>query len=171
MPSKESSAPLCAIDVYYQGTGALAAAVTFDEWTDASPAQEITVEISDVADYEPGRFYLRELPCILAVLGKLPQPPRMVVVDGYVWLREGEPGLGFHLYEALQKAVPVVGVAKTAFDGSSHAEPVTRGKSARPLFITAAGIDAAGAAAHIASMHGEHRLPTLLKAVDLLCRS
>jgi deoxyribonuclease V len=171
MSATESSAPLCAIDVYYWGTSALAAAVTFNEWTDARPAQEITIEINDVADYEPGRFYLRELPCILAVLGKLPRPPRVVVVDGYVWLREREPGLGFHVYEALKCAVPVIGVAKTAFDGSPHAVPVIRGHSTRPLYITAAGIDPATAAVHVASMHGEHRLPALLKAVDLLCRS
>ena len=47
MPATKSNAPLCAIDVYYRGTGALSAAVTFDEWTDASPGQEITIEISD----------------------------------------------------------------------------------------------------------------------------
>jgi deoxyribonuclease V len=163
--------PLCAVDVFYRETGALAAVVAFDAWTDSTPAMKATAEIKDVADYEPGRFYVRELPCILAVLKKLLQPPRIVVVDGYVWLREGEPGLGFHLYEALHRAVPVIGVAKTAFDGSAHAVPVIRGGSTRPLYVTAAGIDPGVAAAHITSMHGPHRLPVLLKAVDLLCRS
>ena len=165
------SAPICAVDVHYRGDSALAAAVAFHDWPDDRPALEITASIPRVAEYEPGRFYLRELPCILAVLEKLPIRPRIVVVDGYVWLRPNEPGLGFHLHEALQGRVPVIGVAKTAFDGSPHAEPVFRGGSARALYVTAAGMDAATAASHVRSMHGEHRLPKLLKAVDLLCRS
>ena len=171
MSPHRSHAPICAVDVYYRDTSARAAAVVFNDWTDDQPAREITADINEVADYEPGRFYVRELPCILGVLDKLPCPPRIVVVDGYVWLREGEPGLGFHLYEALHRGVPVIGVAKTAFDGSPHATQVMRGGSARPLYVTAAGMDAATAAANIYAMHGEHRLPKLLKAVDLLCRS
>ena len=162
---------ICAVDVYYRDTGALSAAVTFGDWTDEKPQHEITVPIPQVAEYRPGQFYLRELPCILAVLEKLPCPPRTIVVDGYVWLRPDEPGLGLHLYETLGSRVPVIGVAKTSFDGSPHAVPVRRGDSKRPLYVTAAGMEDSAAAACVTAMHGEYRLPTLLKAVDMLCRS
>ena len=49
--------------------------------------------------------------------------------------------------------------------------PVLRGKSTRPLFVTSAGIDVQKSAELVAQMHGAHRLPTLLKAVDQLVRA
>ena len=63
----------------------------------------------------------------------------------------------------------MIGVAKTAFAGAP-AVPVVRGDSARPLYVTAAGLDPQLAARHLAAMHGPHRLPTLLKRVDTLAR-
>ncbi|HRI09853.1 MAG TPA: hypothetical protein PKW35_18650, partial [Nannocystaceae bacterium] len=66
-------------------------------------------------------------------------------------------------------AQAIVGVAKTAFVGADAAE-VHRGGIERPLFVTALGLDREAAAAAVASMHGEHRLPTLLGWVDHLAR-
>jgi deoxyribonuclease V len=74
------------------------------------------------------------------------------------------------LYEALAKTVAVIGVAKTQFQSASTAAAVMRGGSRRPLFVTAAGMELAVAARCIQTMHGPHRLPTLLKRVDRLCR-
>ncbi|PKN30756.1 MAG: endonuclease V, partial [Deltaproteobacteria bacterium HGW-Deltaproteobacteria-21] len=48
---------------------------------------------------------------------------------------------------------------------------VFRGRSKSPLYVTAAGMDPSEAAGHIRSMHGGHRIPTLLKQVDRLSRS
>ena len=118
-----------------------------------------------------GAFYKRELPCILAVLQAAATPVEVVVIDGYVWLSEDrKPGLGARLFEALGGATVVVGVAKTGFAGSAFAETVLRGDSEKPLYVTAAGVDATVAAGWIRGMHGEYRLPTLLRKVDRLCR-
>ena len=137
----------------------------------STAAGELVERISPVAPYEPGQFYRRELPCLLAVLGQVRQPLETVVVDGYVWLRdENTPGLGGHLYEALGKSIPVIGVAKTQFLSAGAAKPILRGNSQRPLFVTAAGIDLETAMRHVQSMHGPFRIPTLLKRVDQLCR-
>jgi deoxyribonuclease V len=120
--------------------------------------------------YQPGQFFRRELPCLLAVLRELP-PVAVVVVDGYVWLDGvSVAGLGAHLYQALAGKVAVVGVAKTKFGGPGGAVEVVRGRSTRPLFITAVGMDAQRAAEHVRSMHGPDRIPTLLKRVDSLAR-
>ena len=125
----------------------------------------------DVEPYVPGEFYRRELPCLLKVLDQLSERPEVVVIDGYVWLdASGRKGLGGHLFEALNKTVPVIGVAKTRFATATRAIEVLRGSSARPLFVTAAGIDQANAAKCIRRMHGESRIPTLLKRVDRLSR-
>jgi deoxyribonuclease V len=165
-------APLLAcVDVDYRSDHAAAACVLLRDWTDATPRDQLVARVGEVAPYESGAFYKRELPCILAVLARVSEPLGVVVVDGYVWLdARGRPGLGAHLYEALGRAVAVVGVAKKRFGEGDFAEPVRRGTSDTPLWVTAAGMDRAAAADHLRAMHGAHRVPTMLTRVDRLCR-
>ncbi len=162
---------IAAVDVAYHGGGATAACVLFRSWSDGESAVEYLQEFGKVEEYRPGEFYLRELPPLLALLGKVAEPLEVVIVDGYVWLGGGKPGLGAHLFEELRGSVTVIGVAKSSFAGSREAIPLLRGASRRPLYVTAAGIDAATAAQHILAMHGPHRIPTLLKRADRLCRT
>lgn len=159
-----------ATDVDYRDPSAVAAGVLFSDWRDAAPADELTVHVPEVAPYEPGSFYKRELPCLQALLSAVTVPLTGVIVDGHVWLSDdGRKGLGAHLYDSMQERLPVIGVAKTAFVEAPAVE-VLRGGSARPLYVTAAGFDVAEAAALVRGMDGEHRLPTLLKRVDRLAR-
>ncbi len=161
---------IACLDVHYAEKEAWAAAVTFDSWTDATPASERVVCVTEIEPYVPGRFFRRELPCLLAVLRELP-PVSIAIIDGYVWLDgKSKPGLGAHFYSALNEQIPVIGVAKTEFLGAENVRQVTRGNSARPLFISAAGIDLDEASKFVKSLHGIHRIPTLLKRVDQLCR-
>ena len=156
------------VDVDYRPDAVVAACVGFHAWTDPAPALELVTRTdAPPAEYEPGRFYARELPHLLGVLALVDPPPDAIVVDGYAWLAPERPGLGAHLYNEL--AIPVIGVAKTSFVGAQAIE-VVRGQSARPLFVTAIGIDAQLAADHVRSMDGEFRIPTLLKRVDQLAR-
>jgi deoxyribonuclease V len=91
-------------------------------------------------------------------------------VDGYADLDPaGRPGLGAHAHAEF--GVPVIGVAKTAFRTATHAVPVVRGGSARPLFVTAAGMSADEAAALVAGMAGRFRLPDALRRADALART
>src|SRR5262249_47322373 len=131
------------VDVDYRGDVARAACVLFRDWADAAPAGQLVEAIAGVAPYQPGQFYLRELPCLLAVLARAPAALELAVVDGYVWLGdESRPGLGARLYEAMGKTVPVIGVAKTRFASATLAVPVVRGTGVRsPLFVTAVGVD------------------------------
>lgn len=165
---------LICTDVDYRPDGtARAAGVLFQSWTDATPAHELFVSVPDVKSYQPGAFYRRELPCLLVLLERAAQTYALdaVVIDGYVTLdAAGRAGLGAYLFEALDQKIPVIGVAKTAFQGSGHAIAVQRGGSLNPLFVTAVRIDAAQAAQQVAQMAGPHRLPTLLKRADSLCR-
>src|SRR5262245_28503380 len=123
------------VDVDYRDEGAVAAAVCFADWADAAAVREVTHRIERVEAYEPGAFYKRERPCLLAVLATI--QAEVVLVDGYVWLGDGKPGLGAHLFRALGEAVPVIGVAKTRFASATAAVEVVRGTEAkRPLFVT-----------------------------------
>lgn len=160
-----------ALDVHYGQTHATTACVLFPSWDNATPEDEFTVRTPIVADYRPGHFFHRELPCLLSAIEKAAQAMEVVVVDAYVWLGQDRPGLGWHLFDALRSDVAVIGVAKNAFADCDAAVPVYRGQSTKPLYVTAQGIAPSVAAEHIAGMHGPHRIPTLLKRADRLARS
>ncbi|MBL8924273.1 MAG: endonuclease V [Myxococcaceae bacterium] len=157
------------VDVHYRETDATAACVLADRWDASAPVDAWSCLVSPIAPYEPGAFFKRELPCLLEVLRRAPTPG-CVVIDGYVWLdAQRTPGLGARLHEALG-GVPVIGLAKTAWKGSDFAVRVARPGSVKPLFLTCIGVDEAAALADVATLHGAHRLPTLVKAVDGLAR-
>jgi deoxyribonuclease V len=158
-------------DVHYGKTQAIAACLLFRDWPDDQPCLEVREQIQHPAPYEPGRFYRRELPGLLSVIGRLVERPAVIVIDGYVWLGdEFHPGLGAYLYEALGKSAAVIGVAKTLFQQGPAVRAIKRGKSLKPLYVTAAGLDLNEAANSVVELHGEFRIPTLLKKVDRLCR-
>lgn len=163
--------PVAITDVHYLDQGARAAAVVAAAWSDALPIEERTTIVGAVAAYRPGAFFERELPCLLSVLHTVATPLRCVVVDGYVELdADGTPGLGARLHEALGGTIPVIGVAKTSFRGAAFAAPVLRGQSRAPLFVTTRGMPIAEAELLVRSMHGPHRIPTLVQRVDHLAR-
>ncbi len=162
---------IACVDVDYRDTNAVAACILLNDWTDTEPAAAYVETIHSIAPYEPGSFYKRELPCVLAVLEQVSEYVDVIVIDGYVWLDEtGRPGLGAHLFRELGEKTPVLGVAKRSFHANEAAEEVLRGESQRALYVTAAGMNVAQAAARVQRMHGEHRIPTVLKTVDRLCR-
>ena len=100
--------------------------------------------VSRVPPYPPGEFSLRELPPLRAVLGGL-SGLGLLMVDGYADLDpSGRPGLGAHTHAEF--GIPVIRVAKSRFRTATHAVPAMRRSSARPLFVTAAGMPAADAA-------------------------
>ena len=163
---------IACIDVGYQEKSALAACVTISDWEASAPVASHSVVIRNVEEYVPGLFYKRELPCIEAVLNDLGANPDVIVVDGYVWLdAQGKKGLGAHLFELLNGAIPVIGVAKTSFATATNAIEVFRGQSSRPLRVTAIGTKEFDAAKLVRSMHGNHRIPTILTLVDRLSKS
>jgi deoxyribonuclease V len=167
------STPIAFLDVAYAPGAAGVACLLADTWTTATPTLELSRRLPCApADYVPGQFYKRELPYLRAVIVGLCCRPSMLVIDGYVWLGGTDaPGLGAHLYKELRAATPIVGVAKTGYRNDTWSERVYRGESRKPLYVTAVGIETARAAALVASMHGKHRIPTLLKQVDRLARA
>src|SRR5262245_8771648 len=151
---------IACVDVADDGARAVAACIVAAGWTAEAPIETHVTRLERVREYVPGRFFERELPCISRVLSRVGEPLDVVVVDGYVWLDgRGRRGLGAHLFDSLGGGCAVVGVAKTPFrrddgpGGAGAALEVLRGSSARPLYVTAIGMDAAEAAARVRSMH------------------
>ncbi|MEM7456199.1 MAG: endonuclease V [Planctomycetota bacterium] len=168
--ARQTFTMIAALDVHYEADNASAGMVVFQNWHTAVPFEQHRHEAQDCAPYQPGQFYKRELPVLLQTIRLADQPIETVVVDGYVDLGEGRPGLGRHLFDALGGKVRVIGVAKSEFEDNDVTLELFRGQSARPLFITAAGYQVALAKLLIESMHGQHRIPTLLKLVDSIAR-
>lgn len=164
---------ILATDVHYHddlGT-ALAAGVLFSDWEQDKPDQVFTTAIDKPAGYVPGLFFQRELPCLQKLIAEHKLKPDVIIVDGFVHLAGGRSkGLGAHLFDARGGKTPVIGVAKSAFNGIDDSTKLLRGGSERPLFVTAAGVELEDAKALVARMHGKHRIPTLLTAVDHACR-
>ncbi|NBW37304.1 MAG: endonuclease V [Cytophagia bacterium] len=164
---------ILAFDTYYFDNKAKTVCIAFNDWSGTSTDKVYTEITEGVEAYQPGEFYKRELPCILSLLKKMDTDQvEAIVIDGYVYLDDnGQLGLGGHLYHRLHSKIPIIGVAKTNFKTiDKHKEIIVRGKSVRPLYITAVGIDIILAAKFIQQMAGEHRIPSLLKKLDTLTR-
>ncbi len=154
-------------DAAYRDDTATAVGILHPDWRSDEITRTIIKTIGRVAAYEPGQFYKRELPCILSLLDEIEGGLDAIIVDGFVDLgREGKPGLGRHLFNAMGETgepVPVIGVAKSAFKETPDEGQIFRGKSKTPLYVTSAGMPLAQAKSHIRAMHGANRIPTLLK--------
>ncbi|GAA1878276.1 endonuclease V [Lapillicoccus jejuensis] len=170
-PRPPTTGPVGAVDVHYRPDGsATAALVVGRDRSFAQVVSEHVARVADVAPYVPGRLADRELPCLRAVLALGPRLS-LLVVDGYATLApSGRPGLGAHAAAAF--GIPVVGVAKTAFAGATHAVEVRRRRATRPLYVTSAGgLPIDEAATMVAEMAGSHRIPDPLSRVDRLART
>lgn len=164
---------IAVLDAAYRADVSAAACVQARDWDAPEPAFETAVRGGAPAAYEPGEFYRRELPLLLAALKAAPGPPDAILIDGYVWLDVGgRAGLGAHLHAAIDRVCPVIGLAKTRFVGAeTFARPLLRGRSRSPLFITAAGVTPEAAAEAVARMQGAARLPDLVARADRLARA
>jgi deoxyribonuclease V len=164
---------ILAIDVHYKDNTAKAVGALILHWNDAEARRYIIKYIDAVEEYVPGSFYKRELPCILEIIKDVDlQSISYIIIDGFVVLDDaGKPGLGAYVYESLQSQVPVIGVAKSNFHQNlKHVIPVLRGSSIKPLYVTAIGTDLQQAVEDIKSMHGDYRLPTVLKELDRITK-
>lgn len=158
-----------AFDTYYYEEKAKTVAIGFTSWNDYEPAEIHSEIIEGIAEYEPGSFYKRELPCIISLLKKINiSKTELIIVDGYVQLNDsGKLGLGGHLYEKLDKKIPIIGVAKSGYhQNKRNNRALLRGKSKKPLYISSLGIGLNTAFEHIKSMQGNYRMPTLLQILD-----
>jgi exodeoxyribonuclease-5/deoxyribonuclease V len=145
--------------------------------------------------YIPGEFYKRELPCIMNLLEQIPDilDYDAIILDGLAHLPMANPedkvdGLGIHLEQELNKKYPdfrnnhptdpmkiygpaIIGVAKTSFKGCDSDPGIAkifRGTGKTPLYVctTWFNMSSNDAGEAVKSMHGDYRIPTLLKILD-----
>lgn len=160
---------ILAVDVHYKLDYAKTVVVLFESWQSKTYSEIVEVRTDTIADYIPGEFYRRELPCILEALQQIEiSKIEVIVIDGYVYVdNQNSYGLGGYLYETLNKEIPIIGVAKTSFQSNKETVvEVYRGESKNPLFISSIGYKLEDAAQDVKSMYGDFRIPFLLKLMD-----
>jgi len=76
---------IIAIDVHYRENIAKTVSIEFENWTNEEPTKIHILELPKTAEYVPGQFYKRELPCILEVL-KLSNlnDADLIIIDGTI---------------------------------------------------------------------------------------
>ena len=162
-----------AFDTYYFENYANTVCIAFEDWNSDKETEIYTAKTAIISDYESGAFYKRELPCISNLLKNIElKQGDFIIVDGYVTLdNDGKIGLGGHLFEALDHKFPVIGIAKNGFNSQDDIRrEVYRGNSRSPLFLTARGVDVDAVKTKVEGMHGNFRIPSLLKKLDQISR-
>lgn len=171
-----------AIDVYYPTINSYTVVgILFNNWKDTEPLETIVIKKSntEIFPYISGKFYQRELPPIENLIEELKEKLFDIdtfIIDGYVKLKgyDGKiwNGLGAELYKKLSnygvKNHSVIGVAKSKFGLCSDiCSLLYRGESTSPLWISSLGlINTEKASEYISSMHGDFKIPELLKRLD-----
>ena len=158
-----------AIDTYYYKDRAKTVGIVFNEWEDEVPEKVLISWLSSdkYGPYIPGEFYKRELPCIMHLLEQVPDIRLEQELDKeHPDFRNNHPTDPMKIY-----GPAIIGVAKTSFKGcdSDHGiAKVYRGEAKNPLYVctTWFNMSANEAAERIKSMHGNYRIPTLLKILD-----
>lgn len=167
------------VDTQYVDNTAYVALGIFQDWSSDVFERVILKKIDNVAPYEPGAFYKREMPGILTALNEANSNYDIdtLVIDGFVHLTKTKIGLGMHIYNVLTRtpitdsklaSIKIIGIAKTKFRGCEEvSKPLVRGSLAsNPLFITAVGLSLDEAVNIVKSMHDKARIPTLVNAID-----
>ena len=158
-------------DTQYEDTSATTSGIILANWHDLQPQKSLVYHTTNVAEYVPGQFYKRELPCILGLLRGYNLKPDYILIDGHAYLDGSSVmGLGAHLFEALGGRSKIIGVAKSRFKDMPEKYALYRGQSQTPLWVTTAGMDTEIAKQNIAAMSGEHRLPAMIRRADQLAR-
>jgi len=162
-----------AVDVHYNDNGtANVSSLEFEEWNASDYKYASTKIVENIKPYESGQFYKRELPCIISILGEFNLDlVEYIIIDGYVWLGTvDKPGLGTYLYHAFNQKIPIIGVAKSKYDHTPQDEDFAIEFAYNTASLEGNTITLEEAKNFIQKMHGDNRIPTLLKKVDQIAR-
>jgi len=82
-----SSSYHVAFDVYYYEDHAIIGYVLFENEQSATPYKSGQIKHSGILPYESGKFYKRELPCLLTALDHIEEPISLIYIDAkFGWI-------------------------------------------------------------------------------------
>lgn len=174
---------IIAFDTYYYNGYSYTVGGVFESWSSSDVSYYVTSKRECIdAEYKSGELYKRELPCIMQCLSMVNLDNiDTIIVDGFVWLSEDgielSKGLGARLNDAIQRIhgtmKTIVGIAKNPYHVKipSCIEVKHGLESEKPLYVTCSELGYAEYYATLVSrMHGDYRIPTILKLVDTKTR-
>ena len=170
---------IVAFDTYYYNGFSYTVGGVFESWADSNVSYYVTSKRDCIdAEYKSGELYKRELPCIMQCLSLIDiKNIDTIVIDGYVWLSEDgkelTKGLGAKLSDSIKMLydvdIDIVGIAKNPFHVKiPNCFEINHGlNSSKPLFVTCSNPEhAKDYSVLVSRMHGDYRIPTILKGVD-----
>lgn len=114
-------ASVAGVDAHFDPRRELArAAVAHLSFPDLEPLEEAIAETGLDFPYVPGLLSFREMPPVIAALGRLDASPDLLVCDGHGYAHPRRFGLACHLGVVADR--PTIGIAKSRLVGE-HAEP------------------------------------------------
>lgn len=173
-------------DVFYEEevNTAHIAAIAIDNWTSSTILKTWEIDKSGIdCEYIPGQFFKREMPCLIELWNTISEEEKSqittIIVDGFYDIWDGRHGLGHHFHDWLIENgydKEVVGIAKSPCRETNkftlpvyRTEESKKSKCRSALWVNGSNMDN-DYQAKVLSMHGEYRLPTMVKAVDKLSR-
>lgn len=159
---------ILSIDVDYRNDYAVAVGIEFNDWNDKTPSNIYYSKCYEYGEYISGQFYKRELPCIKALINEHNLSPSLIIVNGYVYLEDNKPGLGYYVYDTYN--VPVIGIASKPYKNPIDKYIIYRGNSKTPIYISSVGMPIEEAKVKIRNMYGKYRMPYLIKLTDTKTR-
>lgn len=177
------------LDVAYGDDDRLTAAVVALDYQRLEPVATAVAAGRATFPYVPGLFAFRELPTLIAALGRLTSVPDVLVCDGYGVAHPRGLGLASHL--GLLTGAPTIGVAKTAFVGRYREPGPERGDfsplldgdrvigrvlrtrtGVRPVFVSVGHrVDLETASALVLRLTPRYRLPETTRVADRISRA
>jgi deoxyribonuclease V len=188
-PGAAAPRTVAGLDVAYatDGDRLAAAVVVLDAQTLAIVDEAVVVDRA-AFDYVPGLFAFRELPALLAALGRLSAAPDLLVCDGHGLAHPRRFGLACHL--GVVTGLPALGVGKTPLVGQWEPPGRSRGEwtdlrdgadivgrvlrtqdGVKPVFVSVGhriGLDSA--CARVLALSPRYRLPETTRQADQRCR-
>ncbi|MFI0982213.1 endonuclease V [Streptomyces sp. NPDC021093] len=179
------------VDVAYDDARDLvvAAAVVLDAET-LAVVEETTATGRVAFPYVPGLLAFREMPTVLAALGRLRTDPGLIVCDGYGLAHPRRFGLASHL--GVLTGLPTLGVAKNPFtfvyeqpglrrgdssplrdeaDGTEVGRALRTQAGVKPVFVSVGHrVTLDNACAHTLRLAAAFRQPETTRRADSLCR-
>ncbi|MGW7412210.1 endonuclease V [Streptomyces sp. NPDC054863] len=179
------------VDVAYDDARDLvvAAAVVLDAAT-LAVVEEATATGRVAFPYVPGLLAFREIPTVLAALGRLATDPGLIVCDGFGLAHPRRFGLASHL--GVLTGLPTLGVAKNPFafayeqpgprrgdfspllaedDGTEVGRALRTQAGVKPVFVSVGHrVSLDNACAHTLRLAAAFRQPETTRRADSLCR-
>ncbi|UFS70303.1 endonuclease V [Geomonas sp. RF6] len=177
---------VAALDAAYQEDVIHAAAALFT--LDPLRLVEERVVVQECAvPYQPGYFFSREAPALLAALSALSAPPDLLLIEGHGIAHPRRCGIACHI--GVTVGIPSIGCAKTRLvgtyvapgpekgdwstlsDGEAVGAVVRTRSGVKPLFVSVGHLITLEEAVDLVlRCCGEYRIPGPLRAADMAAR-